>query len=859
MAGKPLTPMMKQYHAIKAKHQDMLLFFRLGDFYEMFEKDAHEASSVLNLTLTSRHGIDMCGLPYHAAGNYISRLLATGRKVAICEQVEDPSKAKGIVKREVTRVITPGTLVDEKFIPSNDHNLLMAVVQDKDKAAIALCDISTGEFLVSAARGSEMNLHTFVEDELARYSPTELILPERLKEGGGTAYPGITLTFIPDWIFDTELSEQALKEHFKLVSLDGFGLLADDNSIAVSHAILYYLKETQKDALRHIHAITRLAGDRFVSLSRATQANLELVKNMSGGTEYTLFSVINRTHTPMGSRLLKQTVLKPLRDPGEINRRLDAVSIFFDDARYHEQFRSLLRRIKDLERLISRVAMARANARDLLGLSVSLEASLEIRKMLLEKEKLLEYRQDMADFTPVIEMIIEAIKEEPAALINDGNIIREGFSAELDDLRAVSGSGKKWIADFQVKERDRTGISSLKVKYNKVVGYYIDVTKPNLPMVPDNYERKQTLVSSERFITSELKEYETKVLSAHEKIISLEEKLFCELRDKVSGYLEPVQLAARVIALLDMFSSFSAIARDCDYVRPFVDESDKLYIEDGRHPVVEVALDDRFVPNNSLMDLEENRILIVTGPNMAGKSTYLRQTALVTLMAQMGSYVPARKAEIGVVDKIFTRVGASDNLARGQSTFLVEMIETAYILNNASDRSLIIMDEIGRGTSTYDGLSIAWAIIEYLLRNKSRGGRTLFATHYHELTVLGEEEGINNLNVEVREWNDEVIFLKKVVPGCADQSYGIHVARLAGLPVGVIERAKLILKELEDKSDDLGHARLKEISTNKNENRQLALFKPFEEDILETIRHMDLNAISPLDALNLLAEFKEKL
>ncbi|MCK4907787.1 MAG: DNA mismatch repair protein MutS [Spirochaetes bacterium] len=856
MSGKKTTPMMKQYREIKSKYKDMILFFRLGDFYEMFEDDAREVSALLNLTLTARHGIPMCGIPHHAAKNYLGRMVQAGKKIAICEQVEDPSQAKGIVKRAVTRIITPGTLIDDNLIQSHDNNSLMCIYMDNKKAAVAVCDISTGEFYVLSYT-SENNINAFIQDEISRYSPKEIIISGQITGEIKAMLKRFTITEVPEWIFDPELAEKEVKAHFKLISLDVFGLNREDMTASVVNSVLYYLKETQKNILDHIKSVTRIEHNDFVSLSRSTQINLELITNLSGESDYTLFSIINQTLTPMGSRLLKQSILKPLAVVSLIEKRLETVDCFVMDKRFHSKFREQLTMIKDIERLISRVSMARANARDLIALSKSLFHVNEVRMMLLEKEAFLDYRKNIKNFNEIIKKIDDAVKEEPSVKINEGNIFKDGYSKDLDELRSVSKSGKDWIADFQLKERSETGISSLKVKYNRIAGYFIEVTKSNIHLVPDSYQRKQTLVNAERFITEELKKHEEKVLSAHERIIALEEKLFIELRDWVAGYYNPVIETARTISYLDMFASFAYTAIDLNYVRPSVNDSGVINIVDGRHPVVESVSDERFVPNNTYLDLDADRIMIVTGPNMAGKSTFLRQTALITLMAQIGSYVPAEKAEIGIVDKIFTRVGANDNLAMGQSTFLVEMIEAASILNNATSRSLIIMDELGRGTSTYDGLSIAWSVIEYLLKNPEKGGRTLFATHYHELTVLEDEHGIKNLNVQVKEWNDEVIFLKKVLPGCADQSYGIHVARLAGLPIDVIERPKVILGELEDKSDELGHARINEFTDETKV--QLQLFKPYEEDILHRIRQVDINSFSPLDALNLLAEFKDKL
>ena len=610
--------------------------------------------------------------------------------------------------------------------------------------------------------------------------------------------------------------------------------------------------------LANLTRITRHDREEYMALPRATQLNLELVRNLSGGDEHTLFTVLNRTLTPMGARFLKTSILNPLKKASAVNGRLELVGQFCGDRKFLDAVRECLGGVRDLQRLISRISTSRANARDLLALGVSLEGVMGLRRQLLGKPEFLDLRESIADFTELIALVGDAICDEPALSLHEGGMIRDGWNSDLDELRLLSRDSRDWIASLQASEQERTGISSLKVKYNKVIGYFIEVSRSNLASVPDNYERKQTLVNGERFIIPELKEYEEKVLTARERIVALEEKLFEEIREKASGWLAPVMEAAAVVGNLDMLSCFASLAREREYCRPEIFDDDVLYIRDGRHPVVEQAAREPFIPNDSDLDCLEKRIMIVTGPNMAGKSTYLRQTALITLMAQIGCYVPAAEARIGVVDKIFTRVGANDNLARGQSTFLVEMLETAAILNSATDRSLLIMDEIGRGTSTYDGLAIAWAVIEFLHGNPGRGGRTLFATHYHELTVLGEEEGIGNLNVQVREWNDQVIFLKKVVEGSADKSYGIHVARLAGMPQDVIVRARELLRELEEKSEEMGHDHIRKHSPAHSE-LQLPLFRPYEQEILARIRELDLNYINPMEAHLLLAEFKEKL
>lgn len=859
MAEKNRTPMMRQYHSIKAKHAGMILFFRMGDFYEMFEQDAVEASSILDLTLTKRQGIPMCGIPYHAAENYLARLIKAGRKVAVCEQVEDPSKAKGIVKREVTRVVTPGTLLDDRLLEGQDNNYLMGIVPAAEATALAVCDISTGELSVT-----ECPVHLppeqFLADELTRYRPSELLLFEEDPE---PQLPdnSITVTRLPAYLRDPVLADEGVREHFKVLSLEGFGLQETGSATAAVWMVVHYLRETQQSALGSITGINRISAERWVNLPSATQANLELVVNLHGGTDHTLFSVLKKTVTPMGLRKLRSAILAPLCSVEAINARLDAVQVMLEDANFLNAVRTELSGIKDLERLITRVVMQRANARDLVSLKCSLQGVYRVKRLLLEKPAFLEAGSQLDDFSKLIGLIDKAILDEPAVQTGDGGMIRAGYNQELDELHQISRNSRDWIASLQARERERTGINSLKIKYNKVMGYFIEVSKANLHLVPEQYERKQTLVGNERYILPELKEYETKILSAGERIAALEERLFKEVRDSAAGCLKEVQRAARVTASVDMYSCFAVLAVERDYVRPTVDQSAVLEIEDGRHPVVEMTAGERFVPNNTSLDLDENRLMIVTGPNMAGKSTFLRQTALITLMAQIGSFVPASAAQIGVVDRISTRVGASDNLARGQSTFLVEMLETAAILNTATERSLIIMDEIGRGTSTYDGLSLAWAVIEFLLEHPDRGGRTLFATHYHELTVLEEKYGCGNLNVMVREWNDEVIFLKKVASGSADKSYGIHVARLAGMPGEVIRRAREILLDLENRSDEVHHQQLqgKGGDGNSGTEQQLPLFRPYEAEVIEQIKGLTLEQLTPLQALNFLANIKEKL
>ncbi len=855
------TPMMQQYLAIKKRYGGMLLFFRLGDFYEMFYQDAEEASALLGLTLTSRNGMPMCGVPWHAAEGYIARILKAGKRVAICEQVEDPAKTKGLVRREVTRVITPGTVTDEKLLQTDENNFLMAIWLDQHNAALAVADITTGEFGVASCQGDIQKLNAFLEDEIIRFAPSEIVtLASQATKIPVGLIQGISLTTVADHLVHPQTARETLCAQFQTASLDGFMINEEDGSLQAAAIALASLREIRLGAVESITTIKRMDSGGTVMLPAITQTNLELVRSLSGGEERTLVSVLDRTATPMGKRRIRQNILAPMLDPVAINKRLDLVSVQTADRVFLDAVIQSLGRIRDLERLASRVALGRANARDLVAIAASLEEVRVLRKRLLEKPEYFEICQGIDPFDRLIAALREALLDEPAAGIDEGGMIRSGFSPELDELRGLQSGGEEALAAMQQRERERTGIGSLKICYNRVIGYFIEVSKSNLASVPSEYIRKQSMVGGERFVTDELREYEERILGAQERIIELERSLFKTLTQETANWVARINAAADRIAEVDLLACFAKNALDYGYMRPVVDGSDRLSIVEGRHPVIERVIPEPFVPNATELDLAENRIKIVTGPNMAGKSTYLRQTALIVLMAQIGSWVPAASAPIGVVDRIFTRVGASDNLARGQSTFLVEMLETAAILNNATARSLIIMDEIGRGTSTYDGLSLARAVAEYLLEHVEVGGRTLFATHYHEMTVLGEREGAGNLNVQVREWNDEVIFLRKVVPGAADKSYGIHVARLAGLPHPVIRRARQILHELEDREGTRPVSFAGEGQTAVRESSpQLSLFGAREEAVIERIRAVQPDHMTPMDALALLAELRDEL
>jgi len=866
-----MTPMVKQYHEIKKKYKDTILFFRLGDFYEMFYDDAIIASKELDLTLTSRHRgendkIPMCGVPYHAADNYIARLIKKGYKVAICEQVEDPKLAKKLVKREVVEVITPGTITDFNMLAQKSNNYLMSLNFNNKKIAFAFADISTGEFYVTESDFQVLKEY-LIENEITKFKPSEALIPETIAEDPiikkiFNLHYEILVNKYYDWVFDPVYSRNKIIETFKIHSLAPFGIEDKNLAIGCIGSILHYLEQSKKQIINHIEKIKFYTKNEFMLLDNATIRNLELVNNLQDNTsERTLFSVLDFTCTPQGARLLKRNILQPLINIDSIKERQNLVNLFFENNELRKKLRTTLSKITDIERLTTKIALNKANPKELIALKNALINSMEIKKLISEFEPLKNLAQNMPDMSDIISLLEKSIEENAPIQISDGNIIKDGFNETLDKYRKAATEGKNWIAQLQNEEIKRTGINSLKIRYNKVFGYYIEITKPNLHLVPKDYIRKQTLSNAERFTFPKLQEYEELILTSTEKIIELEKNLFLKIIEKLKENLSAIKKIAQTIAEIDFYTSLAECAKVRNYVKPIITNNDKIIIKNGRHPVVEAIIkNEPFIPNDTELDNDENRILIITGPNMAGKSTYIRQTALIVLLAQMGSFVPADYAEIGIVNRIFTRVGASDNIARGESTFLVEMNETANILNNADEKSLIIMDEIGRGTSTYDGLSIAWAVIEYIYNKKYIGSKTLFATHYHELTQLSQEKGIKNYNVLVREWNDKVIFLRKVVPGAADKSYGIHVAQLAGLPEQVIKRAKQILSELE--SDKIHNKILSQ--TFENNDKQLSLFQislinPLESEILKHLKEIDLNKITPIEALNILSNLIEKL
>jgi len=868
---KTLTPAMRQYQRMKREYPDAILFFRMGDFYEMFFEDAKLASRLLDIALTSRDKgkgpkTPMCGIPYHAADIYISRLIKNGYKVAICEQVEDPREAKGIVKREVVRVITPGTALDTHLLDPKENNYIVSIFQAPQGFGVSFLDLSTGEFKATEFPASDgWNKLT---DELSHISPRELLLPEdlslspKLKE----EFPEMLISPLEEWVFAPDYGYQLLLEQLKTASLEPFGMEENLMAIGAAGALLHYLRETQKGNLAHISGLSFYQRSDYMVLDAIAQRNLELTRSLQEGKrEGSLLSIIDLSVTGMGARLLKNWLLKPLLNKPEIDRRLDAVEEFYQGVVLRSSIREKLKKLYDMERLTSRVTLNTANARDLVSLKNSVALIPVFRELLKECSSpfLRDLREKLDELTDIGETIDKAIVEEPPLTLREGGLIKEGFDKRLDEQREISRQGKSFIARLEARERKRTGIPSLKVRYNKVFGYYIEVSKANLSLVPSDYMRKQTLVGGERFITPELKDYESSVLSAEEEIRQLEYEIFNRVRKKVSEAAPRILSSARSLATIDVLATLAEVAARNSYIRPSITEGEETKIIEGRHPVVEKTnLAEKFIPNDTYLNPDNHQLLIITGPNMGGKSTYLRQVALIAIMAQMGSFVPAERAEIGLIDRIFTRIGALDNIVRGQSTFLVEMNETTNILYHATKKSLILLDEIGRGTSTFDGVSIAWAVAEFIHNNTRIAAKTLFATHYHELTDLARTlPRAKNYNVSVREWNDRIVFLRKVVEGCSDKSYGIQVARLAGLPKEVIERAKEILQNLEkNELDAEGIPKLakgKGVTRKLGNERQLFLFGPEEHPIVKRIRNLDISKMTPLEALSILHDLQK--
>ena len=864
------TPLMEQYHRIKSEHQDAILFFRMGDFYEMFFEDAETASRELDLALTSRDknkegAIPLCGVPFHSAAPYISKLISRGYKVAVCEQVEDPKDAKGIVKREVTRIITPGVILDGEDLTRGRSNYLMAIATNGgDRFGIAFSDISTGDFRVTEVPNRESLM-----DEVGRVEPRQVLMSEETEKTLPDLIEALemrnacVLDFLEGRFFQSDYGAGMLREQFEDVESEDW-IEEMREGVCAAGAVVHYLRHTQRGAIRHINRISPYKITDYIVLDESTKRNLELTATIGGeGKKGTLVGVLDHTMTPMGSRNLINWIKFPLLNVDKINIRLNNIDEFKKNISLRKDLRTQLKSIQDVERLNARIAMLRASPRDLVALANSLGTLPAIKQKLenSDSREIVDLAEGLDLLEEVAGAIAQAIVDDPPIQTTAGGIIRDGVNTELDELRTVSREGRGWIARMEEEEKKATGINSLKIRYNKVFGYYIEVTRANLHLVPEGYIRKQTLVNSERYISPELKEVESKVLGAHDRQVVLEQKLFSDLRDATARHHERIQAVALALAELDTLAALAEAAELNGYVRPKVDRTGRISIKEGRHPVIErMALDERFVPNDLDMDDDANRLFIITGPNMAGKSTYIRQTALIVLMAQIGCFVPAAAAEIGVVDRVFTRIGALDNISRGYSTFMVEMEETAHILKDATRRSLIILDEIGRGTSTFDGVSIAWAVAEHIARKI--GAKTLFATHYHELTDLAVTvPGVKNYNVAVREWNDRIIFLRRIVEGGTSHSYGIQVARLAGLPVDVIERSREILANLE--SGEFDGEGMPKLATSKSgaappaRDGQLHLFTPREEKVAAEVRKLEPDRLTPIEALNELARLRK--
>lgn len=859
-----LTPAMKQYLDLKERHRDCILLFRMGDFYEMFFEDAVEASRLLDITLTSRDknredAVPLCGFPYHAAHTYIARLIEKGRKVAICEQLEDPRVAKGIVKRDVVRVITPGCIVDTETLEAKENNFLAAFCRNENVGAFAFVDISTGEFYVSEL-GHPSGLQDF-----AALNVREVLIPEGTDETTvQKLWSGALINRLKKSYFSVETQAPYLDQYFPRENVDALQLKHRPWLLAPLKALLAYVEETQKEKLIHLNRLQEFRPNEYLILDENCQATLELFSTLrEGGKIGSLIHLLDETVTAMGGRRLRWWLRAPLTDPHQIRERLAAVQELKENHLLRGDLRSVLERIYDLERIAGKIGLEVATPRDLGALKNSIGQLPKIRHLLesLEADLLKSIRSGIDELADVYEKIDNALVENPPLSMRDGGIIREGYRRELDELMAISRDGKAGIAALEEKERQRTGIQSLKVGYNSVFGYYLEVTKTNTHLVPADYVRKQTLVNAERYTNQALKEYEHTVLTSDERRKSLEYELFVELRKEVAHHIRRIQETASHLANLDALVSLAQVAEKYDYTCPVVDSSPIIYIRDGRHPVIEQTLqEERFVPNDTLLDDGENRFLIITGPNMAGKSTYIRQVALITILAQMGSFVPAAEAHIGIVDRVFTRIGSADNLSRGQSTFMVEMSEVASILKHATARSLIILDEVGRGTSTFDGFSIAWAVAEHIADPGRLGARTLFATHYHQLIELARNRpGVKNYNVAVREWGDKILFLHKITEGGTSRSYGIYVAKLAGLPEEVIERAQEILSQLEQEEMVRATPFKARRRRKEKEAEQLPLFVGEAERIGEEIKTLDINRLTPLEALNMINSWHHRL
>ena len=874
-----LSPMMQHYLQVKEEYPGCIIFYRLGDFYEMFFEDAKVVSKELELTLTGRAcGLEerapMCGVPFHAADTYLNRLVQKGYKVAICEQVEDPSTAKGMVKREVVRIATPGTNIDMQALDETRNNYIVCIVYSVEKFGIAIADVTTGDFLVT-----EVDTERKLLDEINKFSPSEIICNDAFYMSGFDVDDlkdrmHIAVTSLDSWYFGEDLAKETLLSHFKIYTLEALGLQDYDCGVMASGVLLKYLYETQKNSLSNILSIHPYSIGKYMIIDSSSRRNLELVETLREKQKRgSLLWVLDKTKTAMGARLLRSYVEQPLIDKKEILKRQEFISVLNKHEITREELREYLNPIYDLERLITRITYQSANPRDLIAFRNSLEMLPAIEMLLgdLSCELVAEIRDEFDNLRDLYDLLCESIQEEPPISSRDGDIIKEGFHEEVDKLRAAKTEGKSWLAELEASEKEKTGIKNLRIKYNKVFGYYLEVTNSFKDMVPDYFIRKQTLTNAERYITPELKELEDTILGSEDRLTSLEYELFKAVRDHLAENVARIQRTAKAVAKIDVYASLALVASRNNYCKPKINESGIIDIKNGRHPVVEKMItNDMFIDNDTYLNNANNRIAIITGPNMAGKSTYMRQTALIVLMAQIGSFVPASSANIGIVDRIFTRVGASDDLASGQSTFMVEMNEVANILRNATSNSLLILDEIGRGTSTFDGLSIAWAVVEHISNTKLIGAKTLFATHYHELTELeGKLSGVNNYCIAVKEKGDDIVFLRKIIKGGADKSYGIQVAKLAGLPDSVIERAKEIVNELVNNditevvrniSVDTSSKKNKKVQLDEVDLTQMSLFDTISDnDIIDELRNVDIGNLTPLEALNKLYELQNKV
>ena len=877
--SRSLSPMMVHYCQTKCAYKDSILFYRLGDFYEMFFEDAKTVSRELELTLTGKDcGLSerapMCGIPYHAAETYINRLIDKGYKVAICEQVEDPKTAKGIVKREVTRVVTPGTNLNMQELDEGKNNYLMSIVCVGDHFGVSTADITTGDCYVT-----EIDEERKLWDEINKFLPAEIICNDAFLVSGVDVDDlrnrlHISVFALESWYFGDDLCKQTLLEHFKISSLEGLGLGDYDSGVIAAGSLFRYLLDTQKNTMEHMNKIIPYTTDRYMVIDSSSRRNLELVETLREKQKRgSLLWVLDKTKTAMGARMLRNFVEQPLIDADAINERLDAVTELNMQAMLREEIREYLNPVYDLERLVSRISYRSANPRDLLAFKMSLEMIPHIKNLLANftSPLLVRINEQMDGLEDLYTLLEASITEDPPLAVKEGGIIREGYNEQVDTYRNSKTQGKSWLAQLEAEEKEKTGIRNLKIKYNKVFGYYLEVTNSFKDLVPEYYTRKQTLTNAERYITPKLKELEDMILGAEDKLFALEYDLFCQVREKLAAQIPRIQETAKAIAQLDVYASLSVVAQRNNYVRPTVNTKGVIDIKNGRHPVVEKMINnDMFIANDTYLDNGSKRVSVITGPNMAGKSTYMRQTALIVLMAQIGSFVPAEKAKIGVVDRIFTRVGASDDLASGQSTFMVEMTEVANILRNATAKSLLILDEIGRGTSTFDGLSIAWAVIEHISNTKLLGAKTLFATHYHELTELeGKIPGVNNYCIAVKERGDDIVFLRKIVKGGADKSYGIQVAKLAGVPDSVLDRAKELVDELvhtditstfKDLAENSRKTKPKAVHYDEVDLEQISLFDTVQDqDIIEELKNLDITMLTPMDAMNTLYRLQNKL